>query len=84
MKFWISRASIYEDEQPDVRPHPQAKPFEYTYNEDGEARLGMTWYIDIETLDELLLFVKETKEDAILTYFGRDACGLEIYDDYVE
>ena len=48
-------------------------------------RVGECYFVNIETLDDLLKLMKEVNEQLILTYKPTDNLySIEIYDDYRE
>jgi hypothetical protein len=81
MRFVISRVKSVES------PYPGAVPFDYTMDFSptySEQRRG--WYINIDTLDELLLLQQECGDEIIIGdwYVDTSQKEITIYDGYIE
>lgn len=82
MKFRIKRTSNWDGEE---------KPCENAYGGEhlgGRADDVRVWYIDINTLDELIALRNEVENELIIdTTWEKELNGIpeiEIYDDYRE
>ena len=82
MKFRIKRTSNWDGEE---------KPCEKAYGGEhlgGRADDVRVWYIDINTLDELIALRNEVENELIIgTTWEKELNGMpeiEIYDDYRE
>ena len=85
LKFLCSRTSLWWPE----RPCDEAKPWlnkegQPVVDDDGEI---MTWYVEIDTLEELMAFIEKHENRVIIVakcYYNEGLPGIEIYDDYRE
>lgn len=83
MKFEISRVSEWHDKSPCEEAYSQEVEF-FAY--EGEPNPQTVWFIDINTLEELMAFCTKYG-DLVLrpsTWRIADVPSLEIYDDYRE
>ena len=81
MKFRVSRTSNYRADE-----KPCEKAYGGTPMKDDEHKL--VWFIDIGSLEELLLLREELREDLIIGIAWEEELNqmpeIEIYDDYRE
>ena len=71
MKFKVSRTSVWDDTPPCEECHAE-------YFLEANESYDKQWFINFETLEELMAFVKKYGECVIRTGY------IEIYDDWRE
>lgn len=80
MKFHITRTSVYD---PEEQPCRNAYSGEWSKEDDRHV-----WYIDIDTIEQLMELRAEVGEELIIGTSWLSACDglpqIEIYDTYRE
>ena len=82
MKFKITRASSFNINE--IQPCEEAhkEKFSYIYDDKNICKDG--WFIEIETLEDLLKLKEKYGDLIIQDYYDGQILTIVIYDDYVE